>query len=420
MPSLKKDYFWNTASDLASSFSSFLVVIFITRSIGLDATGIYTLATALVAIFSSIATFGGPLYQVTDTSSELDDQSYLISKFLTSIPAFSIGVVYIVFSSSDPFFVWLAVILLATECVRVGSSALHAIFQKNSHLYVAGQIGVAKSIISSVLFVVLSYATRNLLLAVSSNLVVIVVFFISVEYPKAGQFEKLQLLHLDLKREFRNATVALRKNFWLFLSSLLGSWIMYCLRAMIEQYHFDMLGYFGIIMAPFTAIIMLTSYIFTPLIVPMTKWFRSGDYGSVNKTVLKMCGFSVLVGLVVFPITYFFGVQLFQLVYAVDVSKYFTELNFLVLLGALQMVSSVIYIVLQIARKLVAQTMIVLIHLVCTVILGFILVPTFGLLGAFLTMTISLILVIFLAAGYYFYALRKMDPNAFKMGRLNE
>lgn len=408
MANLKKDFFWNTAGSLSNTATTFFIVIFITRSMGLEISGIYTYSLSLVGIWTMIAAFGGALYQLTDSSNEFSGQSYLFSKILTSGLALILGSIHICILSPSPFRIIVALILLSQACLGVVEQGLLAVLQSREHLYLAGQIIAARSGLTVLGFFFSIYFLDNFFVALLFGPLIVFSFVVFLEYPTAQKLEHFQIFGVNYRLEFGIAYQSLRKSFLNFLSTLLVPVSAFLPRFFIEQYHENFQGIFGIIFLPYTIIALIGLYIYAPAIVPLTNNYRDGNYVQLSKNFLKIIAVVFSIGGVLAPFVYLFGVPLFELLYNVDIAAHIFDLLLVVLLGVFQIAFQVVSLFFQITRRLSIYLLLNLFQVILLFILCFLMIPSFGITGAVSSMTVSSGCTFLLSFLIYGIALKKM------------
>ena len=139
----------------------------------------------------------------------------------------------------------------------------------------------------------------------------------------------------------------------LFLAAFLNQYLANAPRFAIHAALGDEeLGVFAIIYMPAVAINMLSLFVFRPLLTRMALRWAEGKRGEffaiVRKGLLTTAGAFVIVA----AVTYAIGSPLLTLVFGTDVSGYVAELMVLVLAGALNAASVILYYALATMRRL--------------------------------------------------------------------
>ena len=82
---LKKNYFWNTLGSLMTSLSSALLLIVVTRTLGAELGGIFSLAFAVGQQYQILGAFEMRPYQATDIKGRFRFGTYLGSRCITCL-----------------------------------------------------------------------------------------------------------------------------------------------------------------------------------------------------------------------------------------------------------------------------------------------------------------------------------------------
>ena len=67
---LKENTFWYTIGTLCSSATSFLLMIYVTRILGVDQAGVFSISYSVGQLMLSIGWFGTRQFQVSDINEE--------------------------------------------------------------------------------------------------------------------------------------------------------------------------------------------------------------------------------------------------------------------------------------------------------------------------------------------------------------
>lgn len=79
----KADYFWNMSGCLASAMASLLLVIGVTRIMGTEAGGIFSLAFSLGQLLMMLGNMGLRTYQVSDLEERYSMGEYVVNRIIS-------------------------------------------------------------------------------------------------------------------------------------------------------------------------------------------------------------------------------------------------------------------------------------------------------------------------------------------------
>ena len=186
----KKNVIWNTIGVFSFSLTSLIYTIILMRFSSLKATGIFSFGFALACTTTALAALGGRTYQITDVKNELNPFTYIIAKYMTVLSVTIFSLVYILirdYSTSKFAIVFLLCVFKYLEEI---SDVYYGVIQKEDKLYYVGQLQLFKSLLNVVAFFLIIRFNGNLLLAVSSIVLINLLFIIFFERPTAKHLKK--------------------------------------------------------------------------------------------------------------------------------------------------------------------------------------------------------------------------------------
>ena len=157
-------------------------------------------------------------------------------------------------------------------------------------------------------------------------------------------------------------------------------------------------GYFTILFMPAMAINLLSIMVFRPLLTSMASLWVGADLPGFNRLIRR--GLLVTVGafVVVGTVTFLAGAPILGLVYGTDISMFRTELMVLVLGGAMNAASVVLYYALTTMRLQKLAFVGYALAAVAMTLLFVLLVPSQGLLGVSIAYTCGMGVLVLLFA----------------------
>jgi O-antigen/teichoic acid export membrane protein len=298
-------------------------------------------------------------------------------------------------------------ILVVLNCWNSLEQSLFALFQNNHRLYIVGKIVTIKSVTTFVFLCVFIYGFHNLFLGLLSSIIIATCGFLFVEYPYALHFDKLQLLHLNFKDEIESAVFYLKKNFWVFLSTVISSLAFFIPRFLMDQFYPSQQGVFGISFIPFTIITTTFGFLIVPIFVPLAEDFRAQNFKKLNQKLLYCIAITSLVCMLLIPCVIYLSIPLYQEIYNQDMSQYITELLLLIASAFFYMILAIFITLFQIIRKLKTATFLLFLVLLIISIVGFLFIKQWAIMGAFLSMLLGFVVVSILAIFIYRSTIKK-------------
>ena len=352
---LGRDYLWNTAASLMSSLAVVIMGVAIMRSGATDSFaraqyGLFTLALAIGQQYQTVGLYEVRTFHVTDVRRRFDFGTYLSTRLLTCLVMVGL-IAYHSWNAStkDPYPAF--TVIAAMALLRIFDAfedVYYSEFQRAGRLDIAGKACFLRIFTTTFLWSGLYWFTQDLFTSTLITFAVTcVVLVVAYGLPARGVFPLLPSFNL------RGIAGILWECLPLFLAAFLNQYLANAPRFAIHAALGDEeLGVFAIIYMPAVAINMLSLFVFRPLLTRMALRWAEGKRGEffaiVRKGLLTTAGAFVIVA----AVTYVIGSPLLTLVFGTDVSGYVAELMVLVLAGALNAASVILYYALATMRRL--------------------------------------------------------------------
>lgn len=352
---LGRDYLWNTAASLMSSLAVVIMGVAIVRSGATDSFaraqyGLFTLALAIGQQYHTVGLYEVRTFHVTDVRRRFDFGTYLSTRLLTCLVMVGL-IAYHSWTAStkEPYPAF--TVIAAMALLRIFDAfedVYYSEFQRSGRLDIAGKACFARIFTTTFLWSGLYWFTQDLLTSTLITFAVTcVVLIVAYGLPARGVFPLLPSLNV------RGVAGILWECLPLFVAAFLNQYLANAPRFAIHAALGDEeLGVFAIIYMPAVAINMLSLFVFRPLLTRMALRWTEGKRGEffsiVRRGLLTTAGAFAIVA----AVTYMIGPPLLALVFGTDVSGYVGELMVLVLAGALNAASVILYYALATMRRL--------------------------------------------------------------------
>ena len=352
---LGRDYLWNTAASLMSSLAVVIMGVAIVRSGATDSFaraqyGLFTLALAIGQQYQTVGLYEVRTFHVTDVRRRFDFGTYLSTRLLTCLVMVGLIASHSwTASTKEPYPAF--TVIAAMALLRIFDAfedVYYSEFQRSGRLDIAGKACFARIFTTTFLWSGLYWFTQDLLTSTLITFAVTcVVLIVAYGLPARGVFPLLPSLNV------RGVAGILWECLPLFVAAFLNQYLANAPRFAIHAALGDEeLGVFAIIYMPAVAINMLSLFVFRPLLTRMALRWTEGKRGEffsiVRRGLLTTAGAFAIVA----AVTYMIGPPLLTLVFGTDVSGYVGELMVLVLAGALNAASVILYYALATMRRL--------------------------------------------------------------------
>ena len=343
---LGRDYLWNTAASLMTSLATVVMLLVVTRTAGIRAAGVYSLAIAVGQQFQTLGMYEVRAYHVTDVTHRFTFGTYLATRIVT-VALMLAGIVGYAMVSGDGGSDVLLIVLVASLRVFDAFEDVYVCeLQRVGRLDLGGRACFWRALSTTVVFSLTLALTGSLLTSTVTTLVLSVLTTVLVYLPPSrGLF--------PLRPAWAPGPVGqvLLACLPLFGASFISMYLSNAPRFAIDRYlDPTQQGYFAILFMPAVTINLMSLVIFRPLLTRMAGLWVQGDRPGfravVNRGLLATAGAFVVVGLV----TYVAGVPILGLVFGKDVSAFSVELMVLVGGGAMNAASVVLYYALTTVR----------------------------------------------------------------------
>lgn len=330
---LKKDYFWNTIGVLFQNGTTILLLIVITRINGIEASGLFSFASAVSIVLFAFGLWGGRLYQVSDARREFDHRSYIVARAILAIVMVISALIFSIANNYDLNKTTLIVILVFCKGVESVADAVYGVLQVNDGLSYAGKSLLYKAIFSVILFVGIDIATGSIVIGSLAIVLVNLLFVGLYDIRIAKKYEDIRVGIRRLRSHTSEAATILKRTSAIFAVTFLTAFSINIPRYFIDKYDNAQIGYFGIIAMPITLIALVMSFILQPNIVQITKMYGQAQYeklkGVIDKIMQVTFGFGVLAAIGIFVL----GVPILNAVFGIDFSQHKLELMIMVVGG---------------------------------------------------------------------------------------
>ena len=345
--SLKENTLWYTMGTMCSSATSFLLMIYVTRILGVDEAGVFSISYSVGQLMLSIGWSGTRQFQVSDINEEFKFSDYFSLKIFMTIIMMVGCLIYSVFLHFNTYKMLVTFLYCLFLICDVFADLFSARFQQVDKLFLSGMSYIIRILGYNLVILFSLLCFKNLIVAI-----VLAMIYSALELT----FFDLQLIKRisQIKMEFHlDKIIQLIKNcFPLFISSFLTTFIVNVPKNAIElNFDSSVQTYYNIIFMPSYIINLFCMFIFVPLYTSIANtWLNSTKDKFIN-TVVKLMIFDVLLSLIVFAGCYFLGIPLLELVYGVDLQSVKSSFLILIIAGCFTSMNSILSYIFTVVRR---------------------------------------------------------------------
>lgn len=384
-----KNFIWNTIGTGLNSFNSLFFLVIVTRINGLEAAGIFSIAYATATILYTLALYSGRLCQVTDIENKISDKDYIANRTLTCIIMLIGAAVYLGIKQYTPFKTGVFVMLAIFKGLEAFSDILYGVMQKNGVLYKAGQSLTVKGFVGVVLFGLINYFTKDLILACLSLVIINLLVLIVYDYLIVSR----KLIDKNSKVIKENVLSILKSEFFVFVNSFAGIYILNAPKYAIDSYLTeDIQAIYGYIMMPATVMTLFTQFIVMPVLGKLKNLYEAKDFKTFKSLTLKIKLIVIAFGAFAVLAAFLLGPEFLGLIYGVDLLAYRMNLCVIIASYIFYAISYVNLVTLTTIRHTFVQFVIYVISMIIAFIGSTVLVKTLnlGINGATFSCTTTL------------------------------
>ncbi len=223
--------------------------------------------------------------------------------------------------------------------------------------------------------------------------------------------DKLKNKFKDEKIKWENIREILKSEFFVFMNSFAGIYILNASKYAIDSYSVESIqAIFGYIMMPATVMTLFAQFILLPFLGKFKELFEQKKVNELKGLGFKIKLIVIAFGAFAVALAYLIGIQVLTLIYGVELSSYRIFLVSIIASYIMYAISYINLVLLTTIRKTFIQFVIYLICMVVAFVGSNILVKQYGITGAtvstVVTLTVQFILYI-IVTNIEFAKLRK-------------
>ena len=393
MQAQKKDYIWNSIGSFLQSAISPILLIVITRLNGVGDSGLFSFAMSLSVVFWAISLWGGRTYQVSDVKKEFSSGDYIVVRFISSLIVAVFSISFCILSGYDLIKTELIMVLVSFKILESIADSMYGVLQIHNKLYIVGISLTMKSVFGFMLFTLVDILTKNIVYGALSIFIVNIAVVIFYDIPWMKHVESVGLT----KKNIMQAGKIMKKTAEVFVVVFLTMFSLNIPRYFLDKYHYDQIGYFGIMAMPITLLTLFISFVLQPNVVNLSELLKKKKIKEFTKIVSKIDFITFTLGILFVVSSYLIGVWALNAVFGIDINNFRIDLTIMVI-GAVANAFVSIYVnLLIILRRFKGQFYTLLVTNILAVILSVYLIDRLAMLGSVLVfMTISFLQAIIL------------------------
>lgn len=336
---LRKNYVWNAVGSTMGAASSVLLLMAVTRLLGVYVGGIFSLAFAVGQQFQVIGQFEIRPYQATDMKHRFSFSVYLAARCVTCATMVAGIIIYACISHG---FTLESLTVVFVACLKLPDAfedVYHGMFQQQGRLDIAGKALFIRSLTTTLSFVVSiacfqSLAAGALMSLILSGVAIIVCDGLPARaYASvAGRFSWKSMLRLLL------TCVPLCVSSFLFIDLI--NIARYGIEGVMTKSDQTI---YTILYMPAMVINLFVGFLLKPLLTSLALRWEHRQIQSLVMLVVKVILLVCVATVVTLGIAYVIGIPVLSALYAVDLTGYQPHLMLFIIGGACNALGTLFY-----------------------------------------------------------------------------
>lgn len=346
----RDSFLWNMIGSMIMAFQSVILLMILTRTVGLVEAGIFTIAYANANLFLTIGKYGVRNYQVSDVKNEYTFREYCLTRWITIAAMLTISLVYVVYISIMNSYTLEKTMVVGWMCLFKVPDVIDDVYwgeyQRQGRLDIASKAMAFRLATSMLVYALLLVLTKNQLSALIA--------------ATAYSFAALLLLlkwtasFFQLESEYTKEHICriLKNCFPLFaggfLSFYIGNAPKYAIDATLTD---ELQACYGFIAMPVFVIGLLNGFIFNPMLCKISLLWEEKKMNLFIKQILLQIMYVIIIMLTCLAGAWLLGVPVLSFLYHTDLSPYKSELLILLLGGGFLGMSGLLNAIITIMRR---------------------------------------------------------------------
>lgn len=376
-----------------------VLTVVATQLAGTEQAGRFSMAFAAGTLLMFLSNYGVRNFQVSDIDEHSSFASYQVNRWITSILALVVGLLYCTIRDYGPSMLMLSMGVYVYKVVDGLADVYEGRLQQADKLYLAGISQALRSVAAMAAFSALLLLTRSTAIAAVGMAVAAVATLILVSIP-------LALLETEPSRPWKMDEVGglFRHCFplfsALFLFNLIESLPKFAMEGMLS---YDNQLYFNALFFPAQGILLAAGFMYKPQLLRLANiWSNPRRRKRFDLIVLAMVGVIALITAGTLLFMGWLGIPVMSFMYGVDFENYRTAAYLMIAAGGVSAAIDFLYAIITVLRHQESATKPYLITFAFALVVPTALIWVMGLGGAVIGYLASMVLLLVLLAMEYY------------------
>ncbi len=390
----RDSYVWNMLGTTLMAFQSVILLMILTRVVGLETSGVFTIAYTTANLLLTVGKYGIHNYHVSDTRLLFCFGDYRAARWISTFAMLSVAAIYSLIygfvggNSSEK--IWIIFFMCVFKAIDAVEDVWCSLYQQRGRLDISGKLMTIRVALTLVFFSVCIFLFKALL----PSLVLTIVFSALLLFLLNIPCRTICADQVREKPQWHRVGKLFVVCFPLFLMGFLSYYVTNAPKYAIDSLLNDEAqACYGFIAMPVFVVGLVGNYLFNPVIRTMSEYWKKRNISLFCRQMFKQAFMVIIITLVCVAGAYFFGVPVLSFMYDTDLFAYRSELLILVAGGGFLALSNQLMTTITIIR---CQKLLLIGYGICTVLafaLSPMIVKRFGIMGA-ATLEFGLVLLL--------------------------
>ncbi|MEE8884998.1 MAG: lipopolysaccharide biosynthesis protein [Eubacteriales bacterium] len=407
----RDSFIWNSIGGILNAAQSVFILMVITRTAGIDAAGIFSIAYATGNLFMNLGNYGVRNYQISDLNEQYSFRDYLTHRVFTMFLMLLASVIYCVYSYSSGNYSLQKTAIVFAMCVLKSLDCLEDVFegrmQQRDRLDLSGKLVTIRILIAIGGMIVTLILTNDLFVSV-----IVAIVLEAVTIAVVVMYDRAVIAYSKTFHGFRALGKLMVVCFPVclvnFLSFYLTNAPKYAIDGVMSE---EAQAKYNFIAMPVFVIQMLNMFIYQPILVKMTIALKEKRKKDFLRSFRNVTAGLLVLSAIVLAGSWLLGIPVLSLLYATDLSGLKTEFM-IIMVGSVFLAMNGFYnALLTIMREQNKIPVVYVIGSVLSLLVTSRMVELDGIRGAVIAYTVIMILITILLTAVFIYSIHRRFPS---------
>ncbi len=347
----RDSFIWNMIGSMLMAFQSVIMLMILTRILGLREAGIFTIAYANANLFLTIGKYGMRNFQVSDVREQFSFAEYKSSRMITSVVMIIVSVGYVLYTGNKNAYTMDKILIIIWMClfkmVDAVEDIYHGLYQQKGRLDVGGKSMTLRLAITILFFGIGLVIIKDLKTVLIVSTVLTAFLFVLFTKYNSDKFRKTEEESINIRKVVHLLKICFPLFLGTFLSFYIGNAPKYAIDSILND---ELQACYGFIAMPVFVIGLLNGFIFNPMVSRMSRLWNERKLKPFITLSVRQAVIVVFITAVCMGGAYWIGVPVLSGMYNTNLEPYKRELLILLLGGGFLAFSGLQVIIVTIIR----------------------------------------------------------------------